>query len=61
MRVRTLQGKKIFIIRYFESSFAFIDEHLESGNVLIHCFAGVSRSATILAAYLMRKKGWNSR
>ena len=42
------------ISNYFEQCFDIID----SGCcVLIHCWAGVSRSATIVLAYLMRRKG----
>lgn len=40
----------------FEKCFQFLDNALEQGHhVLIHCHAGVSRSATITAMYLMRK------
>jgi dual specificity phosphatase 12 len=40
----------------FEKCFQFIDKAIEEGHqVLIHCHAGVSRSSTIAAMYLMRK------
>lgn len=48
-------------VRFFASSFDFIDEGLKNGNVLIHCYAGISRSTTILTAYLMRKNQWTCR
>ncbi|GAB4820258.1 hypothetical protein N2152v2_007304 [Parachlorella kessleri] len=35
--------------------FAFIEEGLQSGGVLVHCLAGVSRSATVVIGYLMWK------
>ena len=45
------------ITPYFAATYAFIEEALAAGRcVLIHCGAGTSRSATIAAAYLMRKR-----
>jgi protein-tyrosine phosphatase len=36
----------------------FIDDHLANGNrVLVHCYAGVSRSASIVIGYLMYSRG----
>ena len=40
------------IIKYFKDSIKFIEE---SDKVFVHCFAGVSRSATLVIAYLMWK------
>ncbi|XP_063834963.1 dual specificity protein phosphatase MPK-4-like [Ostrinia nubilalis] len=43
------------LMSYFPMANAFIDEGLQKGNVLVHCHFGVSRSATIVIAYLMEK------
>lgn len=46
------------IIQNFKPTFKFIDESTkEGGNILIHCHAGISRSTTIVVAYLMYKYG----
>ncbi|XP_058759727.1 dual specificity protein phosphatase 1 isoform X2 [Vicia villosa] len=44
--------------QYFNECFEFIDEAKKNGGyVLVHCFAGRSRSVTIIVAYLMKTRG----
>ena len=42
---------------HFEKAIAFIDEALQDGKVLVHCMSGMSRSASMVGAWLIRKQG----
>lgn len=43
------------LARYFDKAFAFLDDAVATnGRALVHCNAGVSRSAAITLAYIMR-------
>jgi len=44
------------LLVYFDDGIEFIEKNLENTNVLCHCLAGVSRSATLVIAYLMKTK-----
>ncbi|KAM7542789.1 hypothetical protein Aperf_G00000000130 [Anoplocephala perfoliata] len=54
LRIPINDNGKADIVPYFEKAFAFLDSAKRSGGrVLIHCFAGISRSPTLAIAYLM--------
>ena len=46
------------IVSIFNPCFSFINEGIYGGgNVLVHCYAGISRSSTIVIGYLMYQFG----
>ena len=48
------------IIPKFEVAYKFIKRHSKNyDNILIHCAAGVSRSASLVVFYLMKEKHWD--
>lgn len=53
---RDVEWEKIY--KYFDTAVDFIKEcEDQDGKVFVHCMCGVSRSATLVAAYLIREKG----
>lgn len=49
------------ISQHLQAAYEFIEAARERGYaVLVHCGAGVSRSATVCMMYLMRRFGWNA-
>ncbi|XP_013194466.1 uncharacterized protein LOC106138032 [Amyelois transitella] len=53
--IRAYDTPQTNLLPYFPMANAFIEEGLHKGNVIVHCHFGVSRSATIVIAYLMEK------
>ncbi len=56
LRYKLYDNNKNRIRQYLEKSFNDIQSHQQNtkGNILIHCFMGASRSASIVLYYLMR-------
>jgi protein-tyrosine phosphatase len=44
------------MLSYMDLACSFINEGQHYGNVLVHCHKGISRSASFVIGYLMRKK-----
>lgn len=56
LKIPVLDTPSEQIAAHFEKAIDFIDESMQhSHGVLIHCVYGVSRSSTLMCAYLMRK------
>ena len=44
------------IKQFFDYTYKFIDDHIQKGeNVLVHCWAGISRSVAIILNYILKK------
>lgn len=43
------------LLSHFDETDVFIKEGLSKGVVLVHCYFGVSRSATVIIAHIMKK------
>ncbi|KAK4266402.1 hypothetical protein QN277_027332 [Acacia crassicarpa] len=55
--LNVVDRQDVDIKQYFNECFDFIDESKSlGGGTLVHCFAGKSRSVTIVVAYLMKTR-----
>ena len=56
LRILISDHPKENISNFFQPSYTFIDAQRRTGNVVVHCQAGVSRSVSLVMAYLIRKQ-----
>jgi len=63
MQVPIHDNERENITQYFEPTYKFIKHIIEKRKqpVLVHCAAGMSRSVTITAAYLMKRYGLSAK
>lgn len=49
------------ILKFFPEAVGFMESAIgEGGKVYVHCIAGISRSSTIVCAYLMKTNKWTA-
>eukprot|EP01039_Chlorochromonas_danica_P002991 gene2991-3261_t len=54
-RIPIFDNRAEEILNYMELAYLFIEEGRHYGNVLVHCHKGISRSASFVMGYLMKK------
>ncbi|XP_045113202.1 uncharacterized protein LOC123505656 [Portunus trituberculatus] len=60
MGIPAMDMPSFYIRPYLRQAADFIDKALkEGGRVLVHCVCGISRSAALVVAFLMLKRGMN--
>lgn len=47
------------LLSCFDETESFIENGMQEGSVFVHCYFGVSRSATVIIAYIMKKYNLN--
>lgn len=55
MYIQLSDTPKENILAHFDNSNSFIEFGVKNGVVLVHCYFGVSRSAALVLAYIMKK------
>ena len=59
-RIELCDNEATNIRKFFDETNSFIDEAIKGGgNILVHCHAGISRSTSIIMAYLMKHQKMN--
>lgn len=58
MRIEAHDRQNFSIGEHFEDCLEFIERCRRVTNVYVHCYAGVSRSASIVLAYIMKTHKW---
>lgn len=62
LKIPVLDAPSEEIAAHFDKAIDFISESVKNGHgVLIHCVYGISRSSTLMCAYLMRKHAMSQR
>ena len=61
LELKLMDDPEEAIIPKFEVAYRFIKKNLKNKNtnILIHCAAGASRSAALVAFYMMKEKKWD--